>query len=193
MNALGRWLQLNPAAVEQHKVSTWRLADRGDLLGYTLVVEGNAVLVGIVNAKNTGANFAPIPAEPPLWSLEQVTAWSLPEALNRIDAGEVSERDLNALYRTSGGNPKVTWTALTDTEELDPGELVAGVYVSGRSVNGTVPLDKVLTGQRKISLRPEDLYQPEQLAPHPARVDGQPELSAEERLRTLIAKWPPLK
>lgn len=192
MNALGRWLQLNPAEVKKHTVSTWRLAGRGDLLGHTLVVDGNAVVVGIVNAKNSGANLAPTPPpeEKPRHTLAEVTAWSLPEALTRLERGEVTERELNGLYRAAGGNPKVTWTAYTDTEEaVEPGEPVAGVFVAGKSVSGTVPLDKVLTGQRKILVHAGDLYGPERLTAHPAREDGMPELSTTERLRLVVDKW----
>lgn len=195
MNALGRWLQLNPKTVKRHTVSTWRLAGRGDLLGHTLVVDGNAVVVGVVNEKSSGANLAPAPspAEQPRHTLAEVTAWSLPEALELIERGEVTERELNGLYRAAGGSPKVTWLAYTDTEELvDPGEPVAGVYVACGAANGTVPLDKVLTGQPKIMLQPADLYAPEKLAPHPARQDGMPELSTAERLRLIVDNWDPL-
>ncbi|WP_145943496.1 hypothetical protein [Corynebacterium glyciniphilum] len=194
-DALGRWLQLNPEVKKRHLVSTWRLAGAGDVLGWTLAVDGNAIVVGQVNAKSSGANFAPIPAEHPRLSLGEVASWTLSEAMRKIDEEQVTDRDLNGLYRSSGGNPRITWTAYVDEDEVsDSAEIVPGVFVASAHVRGLVPLETVLTGRKSIILTSDDIApvageDAGRLVRSPFTEDGSPSMSPTEKLRHTVSRW----
>lgn len=188
--ALGRWLQLNDEVKKRLTASTWRLAGSGDVLGWTLAVDGNAVVVGQVNARNSGASYAPIPAEPPRVSLNEVRSWALAEAMGRIEDEDVTVRDLNYLYRTSGGNPRITWTAYRNVDEMpgeDEGELVTGIYVVSANAFGLVPLEAVLSGKKTIIVPRADvvpLQEPGKGRPGAGLLqqDGLPEMTTGERI-----------
>ncbi|MBD8030284.1 hypothetical protein [Corynebacterium gallinarum] len=187
MRGLGRWLQLNPEELERHKVATWRIAGSGRAVGYTLAVDGNAVLVGVVKARGSDANLIPLPLEKPREgvTLELVKSWTLTEAIEAFEQGEVTPRELNWLYRHSGGATGVSYTAHTEIEDiidLDPA--VEGVFIRSGNHSGYVHVDRLIPAKGKtVIIDPSELYKPARLQSSPLTQDGLPEYSFNDRMK----------
>lgn len=190
MNQLGTFLRLRPDLVQAHRVSTWRLRGSGDVLGFTYQLDGEAILVATINEKSSGANFSPLPESPPPFTLAEVQSWTLAEALEKIDTGQVPGYALNAFLEPSGLSRRTTWREYTQgidlDREADPESDLLGVYVATGNVRGLVPVDLLLTGARKILIdRSEIVATGTRLEPSKYRVDGK-EHSTRERLRMIF-------
>lgn len=147
--ALGRYFQLAPAALKEVSRGVIR-CPRGCLLAHVGNLDSTRLAVVFVHAENklktAGGVNATQPVEESSYSLEELRALPLDEALDLLRAGELTYRALEGLYKQHRNERRIAYVALK--EDLAEGSRDAFARCSHWS--GKLPLS-ILNVSQKVT------------------------------------------
>lgn len=142
--AIGRFYQLNPEALKAERTGEIRCS-RGCLLATAVQLAGERVL--IVRAHTTTALPGGAMATAPVEDLDnrdaedaedalsaRVSGWSGTDALEALKAGNVTEAELEALFRSTGGDVRQLAYVATRADLMSGGN--AWTFTRCRHVRG---------------------------------------------------------
>lgn len=145
--ALGRYFQLVPNALKEVSRGVIR-CPRGCLLAHVANIDSTRLAVVFVHAENklkhAGGVNATQPVEESSYSLEELQALPMDEALDLMRARELTYRALEGLYSQHGNERRIAYVALK--EDLAEGSRDAFARCSHWS--GKLPLSILNVSQR---------------------------------------------
>lgn len=156
--ALGRYFQIADNQLKAHTVSTVRCPKRGCILANVLQIDGQRFLLVHVHSKDQlvkngqpeGANAtAPRELKPGL-TADDVRNLSPAEVLEAFRVGEITEANLEALYRQTGGN--VARIAYLATKEEFKYKRSPDLFARCDHYSGYLPKSALDMTQRSITV-----------------------------------------
>lgn len=134
--AVGRYFQLNPEALKAERTGEIR-CNRGCLLATAVTLAGERVLIVRVHTTSAlpGGAMATAPVEDAEDALSvRLRGWSGTDALTELKAGNVTEAELEALFRSTGGDMRQLAYVATRADLMSGGN--EWTYTRCRHVRG---------------------------------------------------------